>query len=313
MLLLTWSNPSLTSGLPLVILFPHYPRLRELLYLCLKCSELLLRIHDILDKTVSKRVGNLAQILAYQFNSVSRQHCEVWVLQFPFLHSLQEVIPPSEACLYGPINWSMAQAHSVGLSQSFPPKRVGMARPWAGFHFTVQKRPMSGSVPGTSGASLLKRPHLESGNEAHLSDKKSAGGSVSTSSAETRRKGGVGVSIPDVPESSDSSTSSSSTSAAFEVGMLFKFLISGEALHPTSLCLIWFGVTIFSLGPILPCSVTSSNLMSRWQQLIILLFRGRLMIFLLREQLNPLLVVLVSVLVCLWCLSILVASDPYLT
>ena len=74
--------------------------------------------------------------------------------------------PPSKACLYGCINWSLAQGHSVGLSQSFPPKRGGKARPWAGFHFTVQKRPVSGSVLGTSGASLPKRPHLESGNEA---------------------------------------------------------------------------------------------------------------------------------------------------
>ena len=74
----------------------------------------------------------------------------------------------------------------------FLPKRGGKARPWSGFQFTIQKRPMSGSVPGTSGASLPKRPHLESGNEAHLSGKKSAGGSVSTSSAKSRRKGGVG-------------------------------------------------------------------------------------------------------------------------
>ena len=100
------------------------------------------------------------------------------------------MIPPGEACLYGCINWSLVQAHSVGLSQSFPPKRGGKARPWTGFHFTVQKRPMSGSVPGTNGASLPQRPHLESENEAHPSGKKSAGGSVSTSSAETRRKGG---------------------------------------------------------------------------------------------------------------------------
>ena len=35
-------------------------------------SELLLRFHDILDKAVSKCVGNLACILAYLFNSVSR-------------------------------------------------------------------------------------------------------------------------------------------------------------------------------------------------------------------------------------------------
>ena len=66
----------------------------------------------------------------------------------------------------GHINWSLAQAHSVGLSQSFPPKRGGKARSRTGFQFTVQKRPVSGSVPGTSGAPLPKQPHLESGNEA---------------------------------------------------------------------------------------------------------------------------------------------------
>ena len=52
----------------------------------------------------------------------------------------------------------------------------------------VQKRP----VPGSSGASLAKRPHLESRTETHASGKKSAGGSVSSSSADTWRKGGYG-------------------------------------------------------------------------------------------------------------------------
>ena len=116
---------------------------------------LLLQIHGILDKPVSKRVGNSACILAHLFNSVSRQCQEVWASQFPFLHSLKEVVPPSEACLYGCINWSLAQAHSVSLSQSFPPKRGGKARSQTGFQFTVQKRPVSGSVPGTSGAPLV--------------------------------------------------------------------------------------------------------------------------------------------------------------
>ena len=160
--------------------------------------------------------------LAYLFNSVSRQHFEVWASQFPILYSLREVIPPSLACLYDHINWSLAQAHPVGLSQSFPPRRGGKARPWTGFQFMVQKRPMSVSVPGTSWASLPKRHHLESGNEACPSGKKSAGGSVSLSSAESRRKGGMGVSTPDVQEPSASSASSSSSSATFQVGMIFK-------------------------------------------------------------------------------------------
>ena len=79
----------------------------------------------------------------------------------------------------------------MGLSQSFPSKRGGKARPQPGFHFTVQKRP----VLGSSGASWAKRPHLESGNEAHPSDKKSAGGSVSASSADTRRRGPWGLAL----------------------------------------------------------------------------------------------------------------------
>ena len=99
----------------------------------------------------------------------------------------------------------------------------------------------------------------------------------------------------------------------FRLVCFSNFSIIGEALHPTGLCLIWFGDTIFSLGPGLPCSVASGNLMSRQQLLIILLFRGRLMSFMLREHLNTLLMVLVSILACLWCLRILGASDPYLT
>ena len=44
------------------------------------------------------------------FNSVSRQHCEVLASQFLFPHSLRDMIPPSEVCLYGHINWSLAHA-----------------------------------------------------------------------------------------------------------------------------------------------------------------------------------------------------------
>ena len=117
MLLLTQSNSFFTSGLPLLILFPHCPRLREMLYLCLKCMNYF-QIHGILDKAVSKQVGNSAHILAYLFNSVSRQCCEVCTSQFPFLHSLREVIPPSEACLYGHINWSLAD-HRLGSNSQY--------------------------------------------------------------------------------------------------------------------------------------------------------------------------------------------------
>ena len=70
----------------------------------------------------------------------------------------------------------------------FLSKRGGITRPWTQFNFTMQKRP----VPGSSGPSLAKRPNLGSGNEACPSGKKSAGGSFSTSSTNTWRKGVCG-------------------------------------------------------------------------------------------------------------------------
>ena len=123
-------------------------------------------------------------------------------------------------------------------------------------------------------------------------------------------KGSVGICAPDVLQSS---TSSSSSSAVFQVGMLFKYFGQWKSITSNRLCLIWFGVIIFSLGPSSPCSITSDSSMSRWLQLIIPLFRRRWMSCLLREQLNHLLVVLVSILACLWFLSVLMASGPYLT
>ena len=52
----------------------------------------------------------------------------------------------------------------------------------------MQKR----HVPESVGASLANSPHLESKIEIHPGGKKSAGGSVSASSADTRKKGALG-------------------------------------------------------------------------------------------------------------------------
>ena len=43
------------------------------------------------------------------FNTVPRQHHKVWDLHFPYLHSFMDNVPPSEACLYDHINWSLAK------------------------------------------------------------------------------------------------------------------------------------------------------------------------------------------------------------
>ena len=72
-----------------------------------------------------------ACILAPVFNSAFRQHHEVWVSQFPFLHSLKDMAPLREACLYGHISWPLEQTQqqsSMGMSQSFPPMAGGKAR-----------------------------------------------------------------------------------------------------------------------------------------------------------------------------------------
>ena len=54
---------------------------------------------------------------------------------------------------------------------------------WVPYHCTERLGPES------SGASLAKRPHLESETETHPGGRKSAGGSVSASSADARKKG----------------------------------------------------------------------------------------------------------------------------
>ena len=110
---------------------------------------------------------------------------------------------------------------SMGLAQSFPSKRGGKGRQWPGSHFTEQKSP----VPGSSGASLAKRPYLESRTETHPCGKKSPDGSVSTSSTDTRSEGAMGVSAPDVLQSS---AYSSSSSVVFQVDMLSHFLDQWE-------------------------------------------------------------------------------------
>ena len=90
--------------------------------------DLLIKVHDILDNAVTKQVGNSAHILVHvliMYVSIRQCH-EVWASLFPFLYGLKDVVPPSEICLYGHMNWSLAQVKqqsSIGLSQSFSPKR----------------------------------------------------------------------------------------------------------------------------------------------------------------------------------------------
>ena len=99
---------------------------------------------------MSKWVGNTAFILAYMFNSASRQCCKIWASQFSFLH-VHDTVSPSDAYLSDHINWSLAQAHqqsSLGLSQSSACMRGVRATSKDGFMFNVQKK--HGLVSGSS-------------------------------------------------------------------------------------------------------------------------------------------------------------------
>ena len=140
--------------------------------------KLLTKIHHVLVNAVSKNVGNTACILAPFLNSTSRQHHEVWALQFPFLHRLKDTVPPSETCLYGYINWSLAQAQQQSSraclnifflwEMAKPGQRLGSIS--MGKTYLHQ----SLMVP------LWQRSLTwESNTEAHQGSRKSSGGGVS--------------------------------------------------------------------------------------------------------------------------------------
>ena len=149
--------------------------------------ELTDQINDILDSGVSKQDGNMVYILAYCFKPASREHCEVWASQFPFLYKLKDTVPCSEPCLYGYIDWSLAQAYqesSLGLFQS-------STKGW----FNVEKL----SVQGSGGASLAKKLCLDTRTKICQGGRKSAG--------------------DDVPDVIQSVTSSPSSSPVVQVGI----------------------------------------------------------------------------------------------
>ena len=87
---------------------------------------------------------------------------------------------------------------------------------------------------------------------------RSAGGSVSASSTDARKNGAMGSALlichiaqpPHHPQLQ-----------FFRLVCFPNFWISGEALLLTGLCLIWFRITIFSLGHALPYSIISGSSM----------------------------------------------------
>ena len=121
------------------------------------------------------------------------------------------------------------------------------------------------------------------------------------------RRGAKVVSTPDV---SQSTASSSSSSSVFQVGMLSNVLHQSRIITSNRFVLNMVHGHHAQLRscPLLFCNIQQFNV-----QLIIPLLRRRWISCFLRDHLNHLLVVLVSIPVCLLFLSILVASGPHLT
>ena len=187
--------------------------------MCLKCMNYFSRFTTFWTVLFPNELATLIIFLIHVFNSVSRQHCEVWASQFPFLHSLRDVIPPSEACLYSHINWSLVQVQqqsSMGLSQSFPPKRVerlghglsSISRCRRDLCQSLVVLPWLRGLTWRMGMRLIQvaRSLLVAVSPPVLP---TLGG-----------KGSMGVGTPDT---SWSSASSSSSYAVLQVGRLFRF------------------------------------------------------------------------------------------
>ena len=212
------------------------------------------------------------------FNSVSWQCHEVWPLQFPFLHSLRYVIPPSETCLCGHINWSQAQVQqqsSMGWSQSFPSKRV--ARPGHRLGSISQSRRdlCQGLVVHLWLKGLIWRVGMRLIPVARSLF-------VAVSSPVLLILGGKWAMGVCTPNMSQFSASSSSLSAVFQIGMLFNFSYQWRSITSNRFVLnmVWGHHLQLRYHP--PCSITSNSSMSKWLWLIIPLYR-RWMSCLLRE------------------------------
>ena len=177
--------------------------------------EILTKIHDILGSDVSKQVSNMPLYLPYPFHSASRLCGEVWPSHFPFLHSINDFIHPSEACLNMHINWSLTKAHQHFYLNLFKSSKSKGVQSQAGFCLNVQKWPVSESCD----ASLVKKPCIDTKPDAHQGRRKSPG-STSASSTESMKKGSHGDSISDVLQSL---TSLPSYSYHVQVGTLPKF------------------------------------------------------------------------------------------
>ena len=124
-------------------------------------------------------------------------------------------------------------------------------------------------------------------------------------------KVGMGVSTPDVPQPSTSSSFSSSTSATFQVGMLFKFFDQWRSITSNRFVfnMVWGCHLQLRSRPPLFCDFQRFNIKVAAAHHPVI--QKEVDELLAKGAIEPSQVVLVSILACLWYLSILGAFVPY--
>ena len=162
----TQSSLFLMSGCALVDTIDSLHGSDGVVIVALEVYELCSKIHEILDNAVSQWASNMTCILAYLFNSASRQCCEVWASQFPFLHRMFAFMDASTGLWHRPTT-----TNPLGLFQFLTSMRSARGKARAVLWFNVQKWP----VPESGGASLAKRHHLDPSPHGHQDGRKSVG------------------------------------------------------------------------------------------------------------------------------------------
>ena len=136
-----------------------------------------------------------------------------WASLYPIPHNFLGSFPPSEACLYGHINWSLAQTQqqtSFGLSQSSISVIGGRTRPGLKYPVAESRGGLwQRSLTQTLGCRVIQVP-VSFLVVVHM-----------PVSLTLRRRGTMGGDIPDILQSTTSSTSSLSV---ILVGTLPHFL-----------------------------------------------------------------------------------------
>ena len=160
--------------LHLLIWLPLYSVLMEDFFQLQKCMKYVPKLMRFFYNAVSNLVGNVSHILSYLLDSASRQCCESWALQFPFIHDFKDILPPSGLAFMVALTGSLLRlSNNLPMACSSLQHLLEMGKPdiKPGFGLMFKIMPL----PDSSGGPLAKKPHLETRIGNHQESRKSSG------------------------------------------------------------------------------------------------------------------------------------------